>query len=303
MRLSAFDFGSNSIKCLIADITGNQIIQICNLRAQNRLAKWLTNGVLPDAAVHETIALLQPLLDSCRELEVKKLLAVGTEALRKATNREEFTQKIKAACGLQIRVISPVQEAELAWKGVTGGIKATDEDICLFDSGGASTEFILGNTHKIKQMKSLTLGAVSLSQSYQSGKTLSSGDFDNLESIISAALNLPFAFSGRLIGSGGGAVACAKVALGSERFDTDILEGFVLGHDELQRQIKLYRNSSIAERRAIPGMEPERADIIPVSALLFSKILEYFQLPGFSISTRGLRHGMLEGWRDGTLIT
>ncbi len=294
MRLAAFDFGSNSIKCLIADVAGKQITEIRNLRAQNRLAKWLTEGVLPDAAIQESIALLQPLLASCRELGVQKMLAVGTEALRKASNSAYFSARILEATGIPLRVISHEEEAFLAWSGVLSGMDAPQGDICLFDSGGASTEFILGSEANIKQIISLALGAVSLSQNYLSGETLSSAAMDRLSHAIDATLQLPFPFSGRLIGTGGGVLACAKVALGSQSFDAASFDGYVLSHGELQRQLQLYKGSSIDQRKAIPGMEADRADIIPASALLFYKILEYFKFSSFNVSTRGLRHGLLQ---------
>lgn len=293
MRIAAFDFGSNAIKCLIAEVDGTQITELENLRAQNRLAAWLQNDLLPDTAIQNTIEMLQPLLDSCHKRGVQKILAVGTESLRKAQNRDFFVRRIKAACGLEIKIISPQQEAELSWKGVTSGLEPFSGDLCLFDSGGASTEFILGNADNIKEIHSLPLGAVSLSHRYLSSDPLKPKDFESLSQAISATLELPFPFSGKLIGTGGGVLACAKVALGSERFDADSFEGFTLSLRELERQLGLYLHSRIEERKAIPGMEAARADIIPASTLLFSKILDYFSLPDFTVSTRGLRHGLL----------
>lgn len=293
MRIAAFDFGSNAIKCLIAEVDGTQITELQNLRAQNRLAAWLQNDLLTDTAIQNTLELLYPLLDSCQELRVQKMLAVGTEALRKAQNRDYFVRRIKAACGLEIKVISQQQEAELFWKGVTSGLEPFSGDICLFDSGGASTEFILGNGDNIKEIYSLPLGAVSLTRTYLDSDPISAKHFNMLSQAISSALQLPFRCSGRLIGGGGGVLACAKVALGSESYDATLWEGFVLTNCELERQIELYKHSSIAQRLAIPGMEASRADIIPASALLYSKILRYFELPGFQVSTRGLRQGML----------
>lgn len=293
MRIAAFDFGSNSIKCLIADVNGTQITELRNIRAQNRLASWLRSGILPDTAIQNTRALLQPILDTCRELGVQKMIAVGTEALRRAGNGTAFTEDIKQKTGLLVRIISQQEEAELSWKGVLSGIQAPHGDICLFDSGGASTEFIIGDIHRITHSLSLPLGAVALSHQYLCHDPLGSDDLDILKSAITKALHLPFSIKGRLIGTGGGVLACAKIALGSENYDPAQLDGYSLSITELQRQLGMYRGSSLAQRQAIPGMEIPRADIIPASAMLFYCILKHLNSDSFLVSTRGLRQGLL----------
>jgi len=293
MRIAAFDFGSNSIKCLIADAQPSGITELVNLRVQNRLASLVDNGRLhPDATEH-TLALLLPLIEHCHSLQVQQYLAVGTQALRVAGNREGFVQAIELATGLRIRVLSGEEEASLAWQGVISGLPVISDEICLFDSGGASTEFIWGNSAGIRFSHSFPLGAVALHKEFIHSDPVQHPEIEQLEQAITARLQYPWPDTSQLLGIGGGVLACAKIAMGKEISDLTLLEGFELSRSELERQIRLLCSSSLEQRRQIPGMEAGREDIILPAAILFRSILNSLSQSSFRISTRGLRQGLI----------
>jgi len=293
MRIAAFDFGSNSIKCLIADVQPSGINELANLRVQNRLASFLDNGRLhPDATDH-TLKLLTPLMEHCLGLQVQRYLAVGTQALRVAGNREDFVQALELATGLRIRVLSGEEEASLAWQGVISGLPVITDELCLFDSGGASTEFIWGNSAGIRSSHSFPLGAVALHKEFIHSDPVQQPEIKQLEKAITARLQYPWPGTGQLLGIGGGVLACAKVALGKETGDLSQLDGVELSRHELERQIALYCSSSLEQRRHILGMESGREDIILPAAILFLSILNSLSQSSFRISTRGLRQGLI----------
>jgi len=294
MRIAAFDFGSHAIKCLIAELLPSGIRLLANQRAQNRLASYLEDGCLRPEATAITLGLLSPLLQLCRDLEVQTYLAVGTEALRQAANRDAFSAAIRQATGLDLRILGPDAEAALAWKGVISGITDMAGELCLFDSGGASTEFIWGNEAEIKASHSFPLGAVALHKEFIHSDPVQMAELHLLEKAISQRLIYPWPATSQLMGIGGGVLACAKVALGSEPNDLSTLDGFQLTRNELERQIELYSSSNLEQRRHIPGMEPGRVDIILPAAILFRSILSSLNLISFRISTRDLRYGLIQ---------
>jgi len=293
MRIAAFDFGSNSIKCLIADFQPSGISELANLRVQNRLASFLDNGRLHSDATDHTLKLLLPLMGHCHSLQVQQYLAVGTQALRVAANRKDFVQAIELATGLRIHVLSGEEEASLAWQGVISGLPVITGELCLFDSGGASTEFIWGNSAGIRSSHSFPLGAVALHKEFIHSDPVQQPEIKQLEKAITARMQYPWPGTCQLLGIGGGVLACAKIAMGKEISDLTLLEGLELSRHELERQIRLYRCSSLEQRRHIPGMEAGREDIILPGAILFLSILNSLSQSSFRISTRGLRQGVI----------
>lgn len=295
MRIAAFDFGSNSLKCLIAQSTSKELKYLRDIRVTNRLASSMDeHGNISPEALHKSAITASCIIQqTCSSMRVTKMLAVGTEALRRAANALDFVEAIYAATGLHIQIISSEAEAALAWEGVLSAAKARVGHITLFDSGGASTELISGLDGKITQSISLALGAVSLAKNFLHSNPISEADYRDLSAAINAGVQLTFAPSGQLFGTGGGVLACAKVATKTKKANPSALEGYMLTRPQLEEQIYLYKKTNLAERCKIPGMEAERADIILPAAMLYHAILLACKAESVTVSTHGIRHGMI----------
>ena len=85
----------------------------------------------------------------------------------------------------------------------------------------------------------------------------------------------------------------AAVMHGLTRYDPDVIQGTVLERDEIDRQIELYRTRDAEERRAIDGLQPQRAEVILAGACVVRTILDKLAADAFTVSDRGLRHGVL----------
>ena len=293
-RIAAFDFGSNAMKCLIAEYTSKGLTYLQEYRYQNRLGSSIdTKGSISQAAIDDTIMGAKKLLQKCIQYHVNRYLAVGTEALRKAVNTAELVSRLHTETGLDLQIISPDREANLAWQGVMGGVEAKYNSILLVDSGGASTELICGNTNRIVDISSVPLGAVNLAKSCIKSDPISVSDFNRLHGCIAESFESLSLMPNIVIGVGGGFTACAKVAMGKDDYPALMQELFPLTRDELIRQVNLLRNTNLLERKQIPGMEAERADILIVSALIALRIIDLCQTDSMYISVRGLRHGLI----------
>ncbi|MCK9308855.1 MAG: exopolyphosphatase [Candidatus Cloacimonetes bacterium] len=294
-RIAAFDFGSNALKCLIAEQYSHKFTELAEYRIQNRLGAALdTNGYLGEAALQATISAATELMQHCRDMQVTKFLAVGTEALRRAKNSSELIQRLEQANGLRLKVISVEEEAELSWRGIISALENPKADILLIDSGGASTELIFGKKGEIQHTHSIPLGAVTLTNGHVHSDPISAADFSALQDAIKRGIDKQD-WQGKLIlGNGGGVTACAKVAIGKPLTVLAKLDNYYLSAQELTRQIALYRKLSLEERRQVPGMETDRADTILATAMLSLAMLETFTASGLHVFSRGLRHGLLQ---------
>ncbi|MDD4308751.1 MAG: exopolyphosphatase [Candidatus Cloacimonetes bacterium] len=302
MLIAALDFGSNSLKCLFAEITPEGISYGQDIRLITRLGSALDEqGNISTQAIQNSVAAVNTII---KDLPLQtKVIAVGTEALRKAANNAEFVRAIWKECGIELKIISADEESKLAWLGVLSGLPDKNEDILLFDSGGASTEIIHGMNGKILQSVSLPIGAVNLHGRFVHSDPISNYDLQQLSHAISHSLNIPFFTSAKLFATGGGVLACAKVALQNDKLTSVDLDGFQLTMVQLKAEIEMYKTLNITERKQIPGMEAERADIILCSAMLYHAIMQACSVEVLTVSSRGVRHGLLHQCKPGVDFT
>jgi exopolyphosphatase / guanosine-5'-triphosphate,3'-diphosphate pyrophosphatase len=96
-----------------------------------------------------------------------------------------------------------------------------------------------------------------------------------------------------LVGMGGAVTNMTAVMLQLETYDADRVQGATLDRAELDRQIELYRSRDAETRRAIPGLQPKRADVILAGACIVRTVMEKLGMTRLTVSDRGLRHGLL----------
>lgn len=157
---AVIDLGSNSFHLLIADCKNREISIIDRYSKKIQLAEGLaTSGRLSSAAMERGIACLQEFLNLLQQHPVEKLRVVATQAVRQASNSEQFIRQVKAL-GLEVEVISGPREAELIYYGITATLPPTDDNRLIIDIGGASTEIAIGNRHRVAVTESLAMGCV-----------------------------------------------------------------------------------------------------------------------------------------------
>lgn len=299
MRIAAFDFGSNSLKCLLADFDGAQLTTIFDKRITTRLGAELNfRNELSEPAIQLSLLALNNLFSESKEAGAEHYLAVGTEALRRAKNAGLLVEAVKQKFGLELKVISGSEEAELSRLGAAFGLKSKEE-FMLFDSGGSSTEFSYGLPDKISYSQSLPLGAVSLTKAFLHSDPPNEAEIRCLKAEITTRLSALKPCQGRLLGVGGGITACAKIALGRDVAPVEELNGHILSREELNRQTELFLSLPLEQRKWIPGMEAERADIIVAASILYSAILSAFGKSEVSICSWGLRYGLIIKYEQG----
>ncbi|HPX57379.1 MAG TPA: exopolyphosphatase [Candidatus Cloacimonas acidaminovorans] len=295
MRIAAIDCGSNSLKCLIAEKRGEDFNCLKDLRFQTRLASALnTNGFLSATAIEKTITILKHLQENeFPAYQIEEIRAVGTEAIRQAANKQEVVDRIFRETGIQLSVINEAQETFLEWKGVLSGLKKPLQPITIFDSGGASTEIINGNKGLIHKATCFPVGAVNFTQRYVHSDPISPTDFEELVRKIFQSLPQSFMIQDTFIGAGGGVYVCACVASGGKINSPEEAEGYEITLSELERQINLYQYTNLEQRKQIPGMQSEYADIMLAAVLIYWTLLKASGKEKFVVSTRGIRYGLV----------
>jgi exopolyphosphatase/guanosine-5'-triphosphate,3'-diphosphate pyrophosphatase len=215
--------------------------------------------------------------------------------MRVAPNRAELIDAVRERAGVELEVIDAEQEARLAFLAVTADLDVADGSLVVFDSGGGSSQFTFGRPDRIDERFSVNVGAVRSADRYGLAGPVSEATLTAaLDGIAGELVRL----DGRptpdaMVGMGGTVTNLVAVQLGLVPYDPDAVRGAVLDRAEIDRQIELYRTSTVEERRRIPGLQPNRAEVILAGACIVRTTLSKLGRESLVVSDRGLRHRLL----------
>ena len=230
-----------------------------------------------------------------------EIFAVGTMALRTAKNSDVFVKMVKDSCDQDIHVLSGEEEAKYSWLGAVDGPGITGNAV-MFDSGGGSTEFVMGADGGIRRVVSVPVGAVNLSERFFCvyDTPIKKRACDDAVSFVKSMLaeNRIEDFKDEtgtqtVIAVGGGAVTMASVKHACENFTPSKLHGSILTQRDIVRQIRMYASLTLKERENVIGLPASRADVILGSACIIFTALRLLNAPSCIVSINGLRHGLL----------
>jgi exopolyphosphatase/guanosine-5'-triphosphate,3'-diphosphate pyrophosphatase len=308
-RRAVVDIGTNSVKLLVGDVTGDVVTPVLEQSRQTRLGRGLytRHRLLPEpvAATAQAVAAFHAL---AREHGAGAVRAIATSAAREAANAETLVEAVRAAAGLEVEIITGEQEARWGFAGVMSDPRLRDQAVLLLDVGGGSTEFVLGRGHEVRLRQSHRLGAVRLLEELAPADPPAATDLTRgqravaiaLETALAPALRPSLAEFGaaavRLVGTGGTATILAMMALSLTRFDRDAVDGHVLTRDDVAERLAQLWSLPAARRRGIPGLPPERADVILTGVLIYDAVMACFGFDALRVTTRSLRFAALADW-------
>jgi len=295
-RFATLDVGSNSVLLLVADLHPDGVFRAVLDRAEiTRLGDGLANGRLAAAAMDRTVDAIAEMVRQARELGASEIAAVGTEALRQAVNAPELLGRLERELALPLRVIGGEEEARLSFVAARAGLPLEPGKLVVLDVGGGSTELILGTSERMERRTSLPLGALSLTRTHLVSDPVRPEEMKQAEERLGQALDQQALTPvEQVIGIGGAVTTLCAVQLGLEPYDPEQTHGARLSLAEVRRQIALYAGMTVAERRRLPGLHPQRADTILAGGLIVRALMERLGARFLTISDRGLRHGLME---------
>jgi exopolyphosphatase/guanosine-5'-triphosphate,3'-diphosphate pyrophosphatase len=224
---------------------------------------------------------------------------VATSALRDAQNSAEVRARIKQQLGLEVRVISGEKEAAYAFLAVQKGLALAKQELLVVDVGGGSTEFIRGNAAGICQAVSIDIGTVRLTEQFLHSDPVRKEECEKMIGVIGKELaRLPDQWfkdgpALRLVGIAGTFTTLSAVERKLLRYAHAEVHGSRLTLSEVRRQVALFQNKTIEERKAIPGLDPRRADVMVAGSILIERIMAAFHSERVIVSDQGVRYGLL----------
>ena len=292
---AVFDVGTNSVKMLVAvpgeggmEILADEV-RICALGEGLH-----ERGSLSEAAMSRVLAALAELAALAAGFGVDEVAAIGTEALRRASNGEDFIERLRRKTGLELGVIPGEEEARLSFLAALSCLEFPEGDLVAFDVGGGSTEFSFGSEGRIGRRISLPVGCIRFTDSFLPSDPSSPEELDRLVSALDGELSEIEGKADTLVGIGGTATTLGSVMLRLEPFDAARIRGLRIEASEIDRQVELYRSRKLEERRAIIGLHPDRAPLILAGAAIIRAVMRRLGCPVLTLSDRALRHGLFQ---------
>jgi len=299
--LAAIDIGTNSIHMVVARVVGNDRFEVIT-RQKEMVRLGSGQGEMkhlePDAIDRSIDALTR-----CRQLADSfdaSVFAVATSAVREARNASEFLDRARVESGVVVDVIPGHEEARLIRLGVLQALPLFDQDIVLFDVGGGSTEVVFGRAAEISYARSIKLGSLRMTRSFFPAGVVTARSVQDcrrfvrgrLTPMLRDAIELPFDVA---VASSGTAETMAAIALSRDGGSLpQTLNGAVVGRSALGSVIDdLASASSTDERRALPGMDASRADILLGGAIVVEQLCDALGIEELVISEYALREGVL----------
>ena len=284
MRAAVIDVGSNSIKLLVADRRPDGLlVETASRTLESRIGTGLgaDKPRLSEEGIVRGIAAVENLVAEAKGHKADTIAVVATSAVRDASNGGEFRDRVRAATGLEIRILTGIEEADLIGRGLTTdpalfGLKNFD----VFDLGGGSLECLSFVDRKVEKEISLPLGCVRLTEKCVSSPSspFSEADSRHVGDHVKAALTksgfrLPVPQGFGVVGTGGtltnvrGILAAAK-GIALEKTDPTIRAS------TLAEVLAWVGPLNLAARREIPGLHPSRADVFPTALVTLLALAE-----------------------------
>ncbi len=312
---AAVDIGSNSCRLKIAKVVAHRLRTLHEDREVTRLgASVFDSGLVSPAAMAATIQALKRFQRAVQSHGVDMVRVVATSAMRDARNAAAFQAWVKAETGWTMEIISGLEEARLIHLGVMAGENAGAESphgrLLLVDLGGGSCEITVSERKRMRDTISVPLGAVRLTQEFLTEDPATPEGLARMRRWIGRELRrahkrIKPAGALRMIGTSGTAAALSEASDSSStpaRSKTASPRAGKSGNKtasaltstrEVRRLATKLAKMTLAEREAVPGIGPRRAEIIVAGAEVFAELLDSFALPGFRYSPLGLRDGIL----------
>ncbi|MCX5780056.1 MAG: exopolyphosphatase, partial [Firmicutes bacterium] len=296
-QLVIIDVGSNSIRLVLVRIGKNGNYKIVHdLKESVRLEKDMgpEQTIKPDR-INSAIKTMQMFRNLCNALQPDEVIAVATEAVRRAVNQQEFIQRIKNETGFSIRVLSGEEEAHYDYLGIIYSMDI--ENALMVDLGGGSTELIWMENSEVRNAISLPFGSINISQRYQLQDTIQDESMRELQSMLNENLSvIPWLADQKhplLIGVGGTFRNLGKIDRRRKSYPLELSHNYRMQADDVNHIHGEVSSRNLKQRRSVKGLSNDRADIIVGATSVISMLVEFCEVEEVVISGYGLREGII----------
>ncbi len=284
MRRACIDIGSNTTRLLVAECDGDELLEVHQERAFNRIGRELrVAGVISEEKIAEVASEVRDQLERARALGAGEIQAVATAAIRRAANGGALVEAIRAGCGLDVRVLSGEEEARLAFLGAALTLDHEPAGtVGVVDVGGGSSELVVGRAS----------GGVSWSRSFGFGSGDIAEECLHSDPPTSAEMTAARSRLSRELAGCDAPQPAEAVAVGGSATSLRRLAGPTLDRRTFQRTLELLMSQRASEVAGRFMLDLERVRLLPAGLLILEAAAAAFG-SALQIGRGGVREGVL----------
>ena len=300
-RLAVIDLGSNSFRLVVFSWAKGGAYPWW--RRTDEIYEAVRVGAGLDAAgelqaepMERALETIELFAHFCRAAGIDDVRPVATSAIREASNRETFLRAARKRSGLKIEVLSPEEEATYGYLAAVNS--TTLSDGVALDLGGGSLQLTHVEDRCAQDARSWKLGAVRMTERFLAGETVKRKQLKALraharEELASAGWLTDAAADGAsLAGIGGTVRNLASAAELAAELPSFGVQGFLLERGALDDLVERLADMPASERGAVPGIKPERGDLILAGAVVIQTVMEIGDFESLEVTEAGLREGV-----------
>lgn len=296
-RKAIIDIGSNSVSLIIVNIEENSSYTIIDeIKEPLRIFDGMNEkNEIIGSKIDATVATLITYKKLCDVLNTNKIIAVATEAIRRAINKDEIIKTIKERVGIKVRLLSGVEEAFYDYFAVVNSIDIKDG--LIIDIGGASIELIWLKDSGILKSVSLPIGALTLANQFnltdEVDPTNEKEMMNFLSDYFSSITWLKQVKSNVLIGIGGSIRNIAKIQKKLDNYPVAQIHNYEIDSTHVNSIYSMLKQKNLKQRKKIKGLSENRADIIIGITAVLSTLIKMCSVKKLIISGKGIREGLI----------
>lgn len=299
---AVLDLGTNSVKLLVARVASERPPQVLlhDVRITRMGQGLAASGRISAEGVARTLEAVRELLAQARSFHPQGVAAVGMEAFRRASNRDEVAHALQKELGFSLTVLTGDQEAALGREGVLRdlGPDPQGRSTLVVDIGGGSTELALSNP---VWAISLPLGAVVVSETFLRSDPPGAPELEAMHQALRDQISQSWqsgagghlASGLRVVAVGGTATSYATMHLGLTTYDSHQVHRLRLRHADLVAQTARLAALPLEQRRQVPGLHPDRAAVILGGGSVLAAVLEVVGADEVVVSEANLLHALV----------
>ena len=297
-KIGIIDLGSNSARLVIVNLFEDGYFMVMDeLKESVRLGQDMErDGFLKPQRVAETIKTLRMFKRLCDASGVTQIIAVATEAVRRAKNQRSFLDEIQTSCGIKLRVLTAEEEATLVYRGVINTMDIPKG--IILEIGGGCTKIIYYNRRNMLNYATLPFGAVTLTDLFSGDALKPEEQAAKMEEFFTEQLKgvewlAEVDPDVQMIGVGGSFRNLFKINKMVHKYPLDTVHNFNIAAEDFYPVYDMIKVLDLDKKKKIKGLSAERADILPTAFAIIKSFITYMKIDNFTISGSGLREGIM----------
>ena len=289
---AGIDIGTNTLLLLI--MSKDEFGHLTILHDEHRIAR-LGEGInytgsIAQSAIQRARLILEEYAAILSQYHGIQVRAIATSAMRDATNAQVVKAELEQALGFPIEIISGLEEASLTFLGS----REEFPNPVIIDIGGGSTE-IMQLKNDEEAFMSLDIGAVRLTDQFIKQLPIEKDALNQAQSYLREMLgDCSISLDSTIIATAGTPTTLAAMDLCIDDLSSPNIHGHELSIQKIASMSDRLLSSTLEEIVLIPGVHPQRADILPAGTLILLMILKQLQAKSCIVSKKGLRFGIVQ---------